>query len=87
MRRNSLYTLNIPFMISPVLYCLTKNIRHFLMIYFMIWQLLMISLSLDHNIPTPCNYNAVETEFELFYHSTHLRQNFLYSEDVNKNPV
>ena len=22
---------------------------------------------LDHHIPTPCNYKAVETEFELFY--------------------
>ena len=26
-----------------------------------------LSYGLDHHIPTPCNYNAVEPEFELFY--------------------
>ena len=26
-----------------------------------------LSYGLDHHIPTPCNYNPVETEFELFY--------------------
>ena len=27
----------------------------------------VLSYGLDHCIPTPCNYSAVETEFELFY--------------------
>ena len=27
----------------------------------------VLPYGLDHRIPTPCNYNAVETEFELFY--------------------
>ena len=26
-----------------------------------------LSYGLDHHIPTPCNFNAVETGFELFY--------------------
>ena len=29
-----------------------------------------LSYGLDHEIPTPCNYNAVEIELELFYQKT-----------------
>ena len=54
MRRNHLCTLNILF-INFSSYALPDG------------EYKALSYGLDHHIPTPCNYNAAETEFELFY--------------------
>ena len=55
MRTITLSTLNMLFTISPVMYRLTKSMKLFHMVY------------LIHHIVTFSSFNAVETEFEMFY--------------------